>query len=926
MSIRIINRSLDIPISERNIGHTGDNLVEVRIFELNRYYGNIDLSEFDFKLDTQAGDVKNIIDLDKAVSGDKIVLTWLIKESHLLAPGRMDIQIRAFKDSEEKWHSAQDYVNIQSSINASAAIPDPLPSEFAQMEQRITAMRNEATAAAQTATEQAGIVREIVERAESEVLPELTQAIVDAGQAKGLLDGSIEAAGTAKTTLDGSISAANTAKTNLEGTITQAGTAKGQLEGTITSANDVKGALDGSITTAGQVKNALDESIATGDLANFKAEFQLHKTEYATKQAETEFKIATVEKDLNDYQKAMQGININQEATQKVNGFSILSLPKNAANSQFSDVRIKGNTATNIVKNGSFEEGKTGWSTSGYQSEFEVIDGYAKTTSATHKFKGFLQYCSLQQNDKYYVRFKTKVDDYAKLIAARIIYGLSLSDGYTNFTLDNNNWATKSVIFQKTSESNALRFYYEFNETSVISAYLDDVLLINLTKEGLEDKTKEELDAMFPSYFTGTKSTFSAMRLKSVGKNLFNKNKIFANSSKVRLISIDEKGFTAQYINAPEFIGYELKTRIGEIYTIKYTTDGVHPPVYAYSDKLWGSLIKVMGSGGNFTAVSEKTYIGFYFSSTIATPTKISNIQIERGSVNTPYEPYTESNAYVIVTDQNTGEILEARSLPNGTKDEIRVSEGKFIKKIKPYTLTQDEVDTIVTGNNVQAILFKQNSILFSDAVSSVSAYSILNYPIGAGGSWDDELNINAAKIGTDRIRLLFAKGTFATKLDAQTWVQANPITLNYQLAEPIEIPVQVSGSIVSYPNGTIYIERILPDAGVYTDKITILHQGAPIKRLDRLSKVDFYTGVETELDVSEAVIAEDKLSFTHPDLSEGDIVFFEYEYDVESTEGETEVEYYDSRYVVKDDVTGKFYKWNVKVSNGTPIIEVVEV
>jgi hypothetical protein len=73
-------------------------------------------------------------------------------------------------------------------------------------------------------------------------------------------------------------------------------------------------------------------------------------------------------------------------------------------------------------------------------------------------------------------------------------------------------------------------------------------------------------------------------------------------------------------------------------------------------------------------------------------------------------------------------------------------------------------------------------------------------------------------------------------------------------------------------------------------------------------------------------VIAEDKLSFTHPDLSEGDIVFFEYEYDVESTEGETEVEYYDSRYVIKDSVTDKFYKWNVKVANGTPTIEVVEV
>jgi len=95
---------------------------------------------------------------------------------------------------------------------------------------------------------------------------------------------------------------------------------------------------------------------------------------------------------------------------------------------------------------------------------------------------------------------------------------------------------------------------------------------------------------------------------------------------------------------------------------------------------------------------------------------------------------------------------------------------------------------------------------------------------------------------------------------------------------------------------------------------------------LEKLSKIDFMTGLETELDVSDAVIAEDKLSFTHPDLVEGDIVFFTYEYDRESTEGETEIEYYDSRYVVKDSVTGKFYKWHITVANGVPSIELKEV
>jgi hypothetical protein len=77
---------------------------------------------------------------------------------------------------------------------------------------------------------------------------------------------------------------------------------------------------------------------------------------------------------------------------------------------------------------------------------------------------------------------------------------------------------------------------------------------------------------------------------------------------------------------------------------------------------------------------------------------------------------------------------------------------------------------------------------------------------------------------------------------------------------------------------------------------------------------------------VSETVIAGDKLSFTHPDLEAGDIVFFVYEHGAEGTIPETEISYYDSRYVIKDSVTEKFYKWHIAVANGVPSIELTEV
>ena len=72
--IRIDGRKLTIPKEDSVVGFQGDNLVEKRIFELNQIYNDIDLSSFDFKLDIQSGTTKNILDLDKIILEDKILL------------------------------------------------------------------------------------------------------------------------------------------------------------------------------------------------------------------------------------------------------------------------------------------------------------------------------------------------------------------------------------------------------------------------------------------------------------------------------------------------------------------------------------------------------------------------------------------------------------------------------------------------------------------------------------------------------------------------------------------------------------------------------------------------------------------------------------------------------------------------------------
>lgn len=366
-----------------------------------------------------------------------------------------------------------------------------------------------------------------------------------------------------------------------------------------------------------------------------------------------------------------------------------------------------------------------------------------------------------------------------------------------------------------------------------------------------------------------TKSTIGAMRLKSVGKNLFDgkyENGILSGLTDVTFIAS---------VNGRVAI---VKIIGGETYTIKKYSTSNRLGIASFinkpnnTDVSVSSLVNHDSTQMTYTTPPNANYLAVYVSNISEEPL----LQIEKGTIATPYEPYIESNAYVVAKDGD--KIVNLRSLPNGVADEIRLAEGNAIIRIGAKT-------NIVSGTVIN----------YDDMAESGTYYA-----------WNDD-NETETGIKGDTLGI-------------------NNATLIYQLAEPEIIPIQVSGSLTSHPNGTVFIEPIVADAGVYTDKIEVLHDDLPIKAIEKVSKVDFMTGVETELDISQAEISEDKLSFTHPDLSEGDIVFFEYEYDVESTEGETEVEYYDSRYVVKDDVTGKFYKWNVKVSNGTPTIEVVEV
>lgn len=526
---------------------------------------------------------------------------------------------------------------------------------------------------------------------------------------------------------------------------------------------------------------------------------------------EQKLKVATVEKELNDYKNTLAQVNVNQEPRQSVSGYGVLSLPKNAANSS-AGVKLEGLTATNLV-NGKGDN-LEGWNNlAGVSLGTDDKLGFIKLTTLTG-----LSFCynvSIYQGHKYYIQTQyiaDGIEDNVVNILFRTpdnvsVGVLPLYNSTTNLTLT-------SKILTPTIDCDRLAFNRSMSGSG--QYWFKELMLIDLTQTfgAGNEPTAEECDKIFANYFDDTKSTIGAMRITSENE--------------------------------------------------------------------------------------DKT---------------------------------EKSTAYIIAKDKDN-KIVNLRSLPNGVRDEVDLEKGELIKSISNdipvFDIMYESIDT-TTYTNVDII----KTTAFTDAkVGTVEVDGQTRYYDKNGvelteiAQADIDLTTSAGKYCWDidgTLCIIVEKGTYTDITAARTGLGVTSI--NYELVEPEIIPIQVSGNIVSNPGGTIYIEPAVVDANVYNNGITIFEQELNIDYIDKLYKIDYQTGVKTEIDASKAVIAEDKKSFTHPDLVNGDMVFFEYYYSNETTQGETTIEYYDSRYVIPDKtLPNKFYKWDIEVDNGVPSVAVTEV
>ena len=689
----------------------------------------------------------------------------------------------------------------------------------------------------------------------------------------------------------------------------------------------------------------MSQKVVSDEITQLDSEVSLFKEESNLKDAIQDSKI-------KDIESIISTMNPNQSAQLSVSGRKIVSLPKNAANGGMS-VKLEGLTAENLVVNGDFRNGTMGWNPIVVSRDLHTLqqNGLKITCGlsvATADLATYMPNNNFIAGNKYYIALF--IDEYlqvlggASLAMRHVVSGvpthlasIPLKKGLTSVVVTSANTSAvgQYITLQGAGSSISPEDFYVIKHG----------IVLNLTETfgAANEPTKEQCDLIFSDYFEGVKSFEPTGRVRSVGKNVFN--------------STLEAGSLNDISGLPEF-------SFGNGVRSKHFTKIIPNTQYSLSNNLgYLNLAYWYDSNENFISrTTSPPYISpinaAYMkirTSTAGAQNDLSvKFQLEKSSTATLYEPYKETSLYLTAPElRSNGAVKdEIRKGTNGYElaKRVRVSEtvNEGVENIpQPLNFTfgwsqvgattinsATQFTTAGTGGIIKmgglpglnknvivrikgtvtvGSLYIRSSVSQTGQISLSGAFDavyISNYGTSTELYLSTGINptVNIEKLS---IKVIDVIGTIVTPL--KVWELGDSV--HYTLATPEIIPISYGGVLNSAGNGTVYHEPVIADAGVYDTKMDILLTDYPISSIEEIIKHE--NGIDTYLNVATAVIAVDGLSFTHPNLTSGDLVLFTYAFDRESTNGNITASFYDSNVVKIDTVTGKAYRINEVVTNG---------
>lgn len=281
------------------------------------------------------------------------------------------------------------------------------------------------------------------------------------------------------------------------------------------------------------------------------------------------------------------------------------------------------------------------------------------------------------------------------------------------------------------------------------------------------------------TYFSFDEETGKyGIEVKNTGKNLFNINTATLNSC---LKWADGTYSTENLSVASDFIKIEK----GKSYISKYKMQII---LFNENKEYIGYYNNTTGQYNSFTIStdSECNYVKVSFRSSSNNNvdfTTIGDIQLEKGTQATTYEPYQEN---ILNIDLQGNELC---SLPNNVKDELVIENGraKIIKNVGKVVLDGSEDSWV--ENSATKGLFQVNVTNVDTNIDTLNTMS--NYLIGVTGRNIVQATYytNDSVVTYTSNRIFFRLDEYANNLEGfKAWLSTHNTIVYYQLATATEI------------------------------------------------------------------------------------------------------------------------------------------
>ncbi|GAA0774614.1 hypothetical protein GCM10008908_24760 [Clostridium subterminale] len=353
------------------------------------------------------------------------------------------------------------------------------------------------------------------------------------------------------------------------------------------------------------------------------------------------------------------------------------------------------------------------------------------------------------------------------------------------------------------------------------------------TLDGWTEANKTELKGMIlegdwtnkgiPSYFEGIRSVGEGenLELVSCGKNLIDKSKFSHNIHWY----VDGIPRTSNlYLEA------KVSAKGGQKLRVKLDSKATWWAFVFFSNNTLVSNVNhsgyVANSGKEFSMTIPDGVTDVYFQLYNANGIEIVDIpylQIEEGTIATPYEPYKEHKQPITLTNP-------LRGLPNNVRD---VAKGNLVTKNVGKVVLDSSINPILASSMTNTLKFAIGitpNILYTNLYNLIcdkftTGLNILNY---------DEEGIRISSTAS-ALYISIAKSKLTTPDVAgfKAWLQANPITVYYQLATPTIEQLSQALKLKSFSNGTLQVNTLI--APYLTAKYPITIGGSLASNVSRI-------------------------------------------------------------------------------------------